>query len=203
MTRGLHVVVAGAGAAGLEALAALGELAGDGVQLTLLAPDRTFRYRPVSTARPFVPGPLHEISLADLREDLALRHVEAELALVDEERGALVTRSGEELAFDALVVAVGAHVTEPVQTAVTWHPDGRATDAYASLLTDLGAGTASRALFIVPPDAGWPLRPTSWRWWRARSRNGRGPARSCSWRPPRRLRSPPWARRRAPWLPSA
>lgn len=60
MTRGLQVVVAGAGAAGLEALAALGELAGDRVQLTLLAPDRTFRYRPVSTARPFVPGLPHD-----------------------------------------------------------------------------------------------------------------------------------------------
>ena len=49
----MRVVVAGGGIAALEVLAGLGALAGERVDVTLLAPDRSFSYRPLSTAVPF------------------------------------------------------------------------------------------------------------------------------------------------------
>ena len=49
-----HVVIAGGGVAALETLMALRAQAGAGdLQITLLAPDRDFRYRPMTVAEPF------------------------------------------------------------------------------------------------------------------------------------------------------
>ena len=48
-----RIVVAGGGIAALEALAGLRALAGERVSATLLAPERAFSYRPLSTAVPF------------------------------------------------------------------------------------------------------------------------------------------------------
>ena len=48
-----HVLVAGGGVAGLEALLALRHLAGDRVELSLLSPRADFSYRPMAVAEPF------------------------------------------------------------------------------------------------------------------------------------------------------
>ena len=60
-----RVLIAGGGVAGLETLFALRKLAGDRVELALVAPDDEFVYRPLSTEKPFAVGrarrvPLHE-----------------------------------------------------------------------------------------------------------------------------------------------
>ena len=51
-----RVLVAGAGVAGLEAVLALQALAGDRVEIELLAPERHFTYRPLAVAEPFRAG---------------------------------------------------------------------------------------------------------------------------------------------------
>jgi sulfide:quinone oxidoreductase len=51
-----NVVIAGGGVAGLEALLALRALAADRVDLTLIAPDDHFAYRPLAVAQPFALG---------------------------------------------------------------------------------------------------------------------------------------------------
>jgi hypothetical protein len=52
----LRVVVAGAGVAGLETLMALRALAGARVELTLIAPQDEFVYRPLAVEEPFASG---------------------------------------------------------------------------------------------------------------------------------------------------
>ncbi len=152
-----RVVVAGAGAAGLEALLAVWELAGERVDLTLLTPERSFVYRPVPTARPFALGPRKELSLVELADELDMGLVEDELAVVDDERGTLLTRAGETLHFDALVVAVGARQFAPFPHALAWHDDGRGSEGFGEVLEELKTGAAQSAAFVVPPDAGWPV----------------------------------------------
>jgi sulfide:quinone oxidoreductase len=51
--RPLQVLVAGGGVAGLEALLALRDLAGERVELTLLSPEAEFVYRPMAVAEPW------------------------------------------------------------------------------------------------------------------------------------------------------
>ena len=104
----LHVVVAGAGVAGLEACLALRALAGDRTRITLIAPNRYFAYRPIRVhdplavqARVRVPvARLAHAAHADLRTD--------RVASVDPAARRIYTGGGDELPYDALVVCVGA-----------------------------------------------------------------------------------------------
>ena len=115
----MRVVVAGGGIAALEALTGLHALAGDRVKATLLAPERSFSYRPLSTAVPFTFRAERTRSLEKLARDLGADFVRDGLAQVDEARGRILTHDGDFLPFDALVLAVGAHV-KPGGPGTTW-----------------------------------------------------------------------------------
>ena len=65
-----HVLVAGGGVAGLEALLALRRLAGDRVELSLLSPRADFTYRPMAVAEPFGRGHAAHHALAKIAADL-------------------------------------------------------------------------------------------------------------------------------------
>ena len=52
-----HVVIAGGGFAAVEAGLALRAVAGDRVQLTMISPEPTLRYRPAATLAAFEEGP--------------------------------------------------------------------------------------------------------------------------------------------------
>ena len=69
----LHVMVAGGGVAGLEALMALRDLAGDRVRLTLLTPEEHFTYRPMAVAAPFARGRARRIALDEVLAPLSVQ----------------------------------------------------------------------------------------------------------------------------------
>jgi len=118
--RPLNVLVAGGGVAGLEALLALRDLAGERVGLTLLAPEREFAYRPMATAVPFGRGHVQRHDLADVARAAGAELVRGELAEVDVAGRAALTADGRRIGYDALLVAVGAG-SEPAYARVrTW-----------------------------------------------------------------------------------
>src|SRR4051812_9194680 len=104
----VRVLIAGGGVAGLEAVLALQDLAGDRVELTLLTPEQEFVYRPMAVAHPFSRGHAQHHEIAVIARDLGVELVRAGLAEVDANAGEVVTTDGDRLAFDALIVAVGA-----------------------------------------------------------------------------------------------
>ena len=61
----MHVVVAGGGVAGLEAVLALTDIVGTHVRITLVAPDDDFVYRPLSVGEPFALG--QELGIAGIK----------------------------------------------------------------------------------------------------------------------------------------
>jgi sulfide:quinone oxidoreductase len=61
-----HVVVAGAGVAGLETALALEALAREVVSVELVAPERDFVYRPLAVAEPFRSGEVRRFPLEPL-----------------------------------------------------------------------------------------------------------------------------------------
>jgi NADH dehydrogenase FAD-containing subunit len=103
-----HVVIVGGGAAALETCLALRARAGDSVLVTVVAPNTYFAYRPVGGLDPLgicghVRVPLAHAARAagaDLRHD--------RMTEVDTARRRIYTAAGYELAYDALVVAIGA-----------------------------------------------------------------------------------------------
>ena len=150
----LRVLVAGGGVAGMEAVLALRDLAGERVEITLLAPEQTFAYRPMAVAVPFARGRVQRLPLAEFARETSARLVRGELTAV--EPGVARTAEGGAIAFDALLVAVGAWSEPAVPGATTWTPE-LDQEVMGGLLADVEEGYTKRVAFVVPEGAGWPL----------------------------------------------
>jgi sulfide:quinone oxidoreductase len=138
----------------MEAVLALRELAGERVEITLLAPESTFAYRPMSVAVPFGRGHVQRLALADFARETSTRLVRGALTAV--ESGRVLTSTGAALPYDALLVAVGAWSEPAVSGAMTWTPD-LDQEVMGGLLADVEEGYAKCVAFVVPDGAGWPL----------------------------------------------
>lgn len=153
--RPLHVVIAGGGVAGLEALMALRDLAEDRVELTLVAADPDFVYKPMIVGEPFAAGHADRRPLEPIARDFGARFVERAVASVAPERHTIVLADGEELSYDALVVCVGAQSRPAYRHALTF--DANDPLALNGILADLDGGCSKQVTFIVPPGATWTL----------------------------------------------
>ena len=101
----IDVLIVGGGIAGVEALLGLREVAGPRVQLTLLAADRDFVYRPMAVAEPFSAGHAHHVPLADIVADAGAELlIDTLVAVRDDTRQAQLGGGGLR-GFDALLVA--------------------------------------------------------------------------------------------------
>lgn len=156
MSTPFRVVVAGGGVAGLEALLALRDLAGDRVQRVLLSPEDEFVYRPMSVAQPFARGHARRLGLAAVARELGAEWRRGALASVDTAVSEVVTSDGDRLLYDALLVAVGAQSAPAYRAATTWTPE-QDPDLFGGLLRDLEEGYTKRVAFVVPPGNTWPL----------------------------------------------
>jgi sulfide:quinone oxidoreductase len=157
MTHSSHrVVVAGGGVAGLEALLALHALAGDRVALTLVSPTPDFVYRPLAVAEPFALGHQRRTPLAEATRATGAAFVQAPLVSVDAAAKTVRLGDGQELAYDALVLATGAAAEPAYDDVFTWD-DTCEVDAVGGLLRDLEEGYSQRLAIVIPPGPGWPL----------------------------------------------
>lgn len=150
------VVVAGAGVAALEAALALRDLAEDRVEIELLAPDRQFVYRPLAVAEPFHERSLLRFDLAGLTEAAGVRHRFGGLAAVYPDKRRARTSRGDLLAYDALVLAVGARAQNSVPGALTFSGQD-SVPAMKELIEDLITDAAANLVFAVPSSSGWQL----------------------------------------------
>lgn len=150
----MRVIVLGGGVAGLETCLALRALAGDSVAISLIAPNRYLEYRPVSVADPLavharVRVPIARLARAagaDVRRDRAVS--------IDPTHRRLRTAGGYEVAYDALVVAVGA-VPQPVLDGAEPFDEDHAAWCRA-VVNRLRAGHIRSLAFVEPPA---PTRP--------------------------------------------
>jgi sulfide:quinone oxidoreductase len=150
------VVIAGAGIAGIEALLRLRRLAGDRVQVTVLSPSDEFVYRPLAVLEPFSRGSLIRYRLERLITPTGARHVRDRLVRVDPEFGLVLTRSGHELPYDALLVALGAGQSNPYPNAALFTDRDRG-ETFTSIVSELESGRANSLAFVVPEGSVWPL----------------------------------------------
>src|SRR3712207_4203918 len=119
----LRVLIAGAGVGGLETALALGHLADDRVDVTLLAPDETFTYRPLAVAEPFAIGAVRRFELAPLVAAMDATLVRGSLGAVIPHRKQIRTTRGAELDYDVLVIAVGVRARQALPGAFTFRWD--------------------------------------------------------------------------------
>jgi sulfide:quinone oxidoreductase len=150
-----HVVIAGGGIAAVESALALHDLAGDRIRLTMVAPNREFELRPLSTAEPFSRDHVRRHSLATLAARVGAELVPAAVTAVDPEAHRL-TAGDRTIAYDVLVLAVGGRHVPAYEKAITFTGDTRAVD-YHGLLQDVDEGYTRALTFIVPPGVTWSL----------------------------------------------
>ena len=151
-----RVLIAGAGVAALETLLALRHLAGERVEIDLVAPIPDFVYRPLSVLEPFGGGEPPRIPVSTITRDQDAGHVCDSLVAVDGGNHTIRTGRGDVFGYDALVVATGARPVEALPGSLTFPgPDG--IREFKEVLAGLADGRVERVVFAVPRDVTWAL----------------------------------------------
>lgn len=141
-----RVVIAGGGIAAVEALMGLADRGERQLQITLLSSRDRFMLRPQLIGEPWG-GEALSVDLRRLTDDFdATLQLET---VVGVEPGIAVTAAGARVAFDELIVAVGAWPSLPYA--------GAQTIGFGSLPGALVAGAAGSVAIVVPPGVGWTL----------------------------------------------
>jgi sulfide:quinone oxidoreductase len=152
----LRVLVAGGGVAGLEALLGLRALAGELVELELLAPEPEFWYRPLAVAEPFGLARAEHFDLAAIADSVGAVFTLDELTSVDAAAHLARTAHGAETGYEALVIACGALPRPALPGALTFRGPAD-SDAFSELLTEAEQGIVSSIAFAAPSGGIWPL----------------------------------------------
>lgn len=150
------MIVVGGGVAALETILALHDLAGELIDVIVVAPNREFHYRPMTVREPFAEELAHRYPLAPIVSDAGASLICDELAWVDPENRIVHTKGEEQLEYDALVLAMGARATARYKHAVTIDA-ARMDEILHGIVQDVEAGYLKRLAFVAPGRMAWPL----------------------------------------------
>jgi sulfide:quinone oxidoreductase len=159
-----RVIIAGGGVGGLEAILALRELAPQ-LDIELLTDSDVFRFEALAVAEPFGSGPPAEVPVAEFCAEHRVRLRRDRLAEIWPEQRRLLTDSGEDVPYDALIVSPGARRRTPAAEAqrrleaspraVVFTGAGAPDDVSGAIATAGEQG--GRLTFEVPAGPCWPL----------------------------------------------
>ena len=155
-----HVLIAGAGIAGIEAALALRAFAGPAAHAHLVDPGRRFRIPATATGRAFGVGSAIDHPLADVAARAGATLTHGRLASVDPGRHLAMLAGGELLTYEALIVAVGARAEPSLPGALTFagHADADSVrDVVDEIARSASRGAETRLAIVVPEGCGWPL----------------------------------------------
>ena len=153
-----RVLIAGGGVAGLETLLALHALASDLLDITILAPELKFINLSMSVDQPFKPQRVRGLRLQETAAELGACWHQAALDRVEPDRNRVITTDGDEVPYDMLALALGAHPEREWHSreVLTYH-GGRDGPNYRLLLQQLREGRVNKVAFVKPAGASWPL----------------------------------------------
>jgi sulfide:quinone oxidoreductase len=153
---GQKVLIAGGGIAGIEAALALHDLAGEQVEVDLRDPRHEFVFRPFAVGEPYGAARVFRYDLRQVAERCEASFHADGIVSVDPGRRLAVTRDGEHLRYDYLVIASGVRMLATVPGAVTFWgvaDEGQVGD----VITDLRAGSLRRLVLTMPGGRSWAL----------------------------------------------
>jgi len=150
------VVIAGGGVAALEAALALHALAGERVQVRLLAPETELTYRPMTVGEPFSLPPARRHLVARIAERAGAEVIADRFAHVDAAQRIVHTEGGAQLHYDALIVAIGARLRAPFAHGIVID-DSRMDELLRGIVQDVEGGYVRRIAFVSGARLGWPL----------------------------------------------
>jgi sulfide:quinone oxidoreductase len=151
-----NVVIAGGGVAALEAALALRELGGGRIATTMLAPNAEFVYRPMTVQEPFGYATAHRYPLQQIAREIGAELLTDSFKSLDRERRVVHTEAGEQVRYDALLLAIGARVYARYKHVVTID-DTRLDELLHGLIQDIEGGYVHKLAFVIPSGKAWPL----------------------------------------------
>jgi sulfide:quinone oxidoreductase len=159
--KGLHsdqfrVVIVGGGVAALEAVLALGKLGRDRTNVTVIAPNTEFVYRPMVVREPFAHGAARRYPLAPIVRDAGATLLPGELDWIDPIGRTIHTKADESIEYDALVLALGASISKRYKHALTID-DRDLDETMHGLIQDVEGDFIHKLAFVAPGRMAWPL----------------------------------------------
>jgi sulfide:quinone oxidoreductase len=150
------VLIAGAGRAGLEAMLGLHRIAGPRARVTLLAPDQDFVNHALDVMLPFVAAHAPHMALTALAAAGGAELRQGRVTAVEPGAHRVITDAGEPIAYDSLLLAIGAVQRRPTPHTVCFG-SGDSPEAMHGLIQDVEAGYVRRIAFVMPAGATWPV----------------------------------------------
>ena len=151
-----RVAICGGGVAAMEALLGLRALLGLAPHVDLIAPNRRFVYKPLAVAEPFGMDQAIRFELAPIAGEYRAQLHIASVQAVQARTQHIALSGGARLAYDALIVAVGARPCAWLPGAL--HFAGAADVlSFREVLGRLESDEVSRVAFAAPPELGWTL----------------------------------------------
>ena len=153
----LRVVIVGSGVAGLEALLALEELAGDRVEVIVVSPQTGYRVRALATRAPFGDGTSPQWSIPGLCQRHGARFVQGAIRAVHAEDHEVELDRGRRIPYDALLVTTGASIDRAIPGGSLFTDGPAEVERVHGLVQDVEGGWTSHVAFVVPPGLTWSL----------------------------------------------
>ncbi|HEY2655270.1 MAG TPA: FAD-dependent oxidoreductase [Solirubrobacteraceae bacterium] len=155
-TQPFRALIAGGGVAALEAALALRDLAGHQITTTLLAPEPEFVYRPMRVREPFAYSAAQRYSLEEIARDIDAELIQDAFKWLEPDRSVVHTEHGQQLGYDALMIALGARLRPAFRHAVTID-DRQLDEQLHGLIQDIEGGYVGSLAFVAPFPMPWPL----------------------------------------------
>jgi sulfide:quinone oxidoreductase len=152
----LRVVIVGGGVAALETALALADLGSDRTDVTVLAPNTEFVYRPMVVSEPFAQGAARRYPLAQIVRDAGAKLLQGELGWIDPVGQKVHTKADEAIEYDALVLALGASINKRYKHALTID-DSDLDETMHGLIQDVEGDFIHKLAFVAPGRMAWPL----------------------------------------------
>jgi sulfide:quinone oxidoreductase len=152
----LRVIIVGGGVAALESALALSHLASELTDVTILAPNHEFVYRPMVVREPFAYGAASRYPLQRIASDTGATLLKEQLAWIDPGKQTVHTETGKAIEYDALLLALGAHASPRYEHALTID-DRRLDEALHGLIQDIEGDFIHSLAFVAPGSIAWPL----------------------------------------------
>lgn len=152
-----NVVIVGGGVAGLEAALALNHLAGERIDLHLIDAEPDFTYKALAVEEPFSGRPADRRELRPAIEALGGTFTLGRVGNFDVDGKAVEIDDGERIAYDRLIVCLGARLSQDLPEPVhTLRPD-RAELPVERLIEEASESESKAIALIAPPASSWAL----------------------------------------------
>jgi sulfide:quinone oxidoreductase len=152
----LRVLIVGGGVAALETLLALADLAPEHTDVTVIAPNAEFIYRPMVIREPFAYASARRYPLAPIIADCRATLLHGELDWIDPVTHTIHTKADKAITYDVLVLTLGAHIDKRYEHALTID-DRDLDDTMHGLIQDIEGGYLHKLAFVAAGRMAWPL----------------------------------------------